>query len=202
MSIKDHATLDHFDRLFTGAADPWGTRTSRDEAHKRRVVLRMLGTQTHGRVLELGCGNGSNSRVLAKKALSLDACDGSKAALRRAAQTVGDLSRVQLHHLPLPGRFPASTYDAIVIAELLYYLEDRTLVSVVREIERSLRPGGSLVLCHHHRQFADAAQCQADLHRRFVTGSRINWLIERQFRTSRWEACALRRKAGDKRKHR
>lgn len=200
--MRDRATLDHFDRLFTDAADPWCTRTSCDEAHKRRTVLQMLGPQTQGRVLELGCGNGSNSLVLAKRALSLEACDGSKAALRRAAQTVDDFSRVQLHHLPLPGRFPGSTYDAIVVAELLYYLDDRTLAFVMREITRCLRPGGILVLCHHHVQFADAAQCQADLHRRFVTGSRINWRIERQYRTSRWEACALRRRARDERNHR
>ena len=202
MLMRDRATLDHFDRLFTGAADPWSTRTSRDEAHKRRVVLRMLGTQTHGRVLELGCGNGSNSRVLAKRALSLDACDGSKAALRRAAKIVRSLSRVQLHHLPLPGRFPASTYDAIVVAELLYYLNDRTLDSVMREIERSLRPGGFLILCHHHRQFADAAQKQPGLHARFIRQSSIEWQSGKRHRTSRWEAQAYwrpRNRIGDTR---
>ncbi|WP_430450332.1 class I SAM-dependent methyltransferase [Rhodophyticola sp.] len=200
--MRERATLDHFDRLFTGAADPWGTRTSRDEAHKRRVVLRMLGTQTHGRVLELGCGNGSNSQVLASRALSLDACDGSKAALRRADQTVGGLSRVKLHHLPLPSRFPRSTYDAIVIAEMLYYLDDRTLAFVMREIERSLRPGGSLVLCHHHRQFADAAQKQPGFHARFTRRSRINWQSGTRHRTSRWEAQTFwrpRNRIGDTR---
>nr|WP_224817056.1 class I SAM-dependent methyltransferase [Hasllibacter sp. MH4015] len=188
--------------MFTDAADPWGTRISRNEAHKRRIVLRMLGTQIHGRVLELGCGNGSNSRDLAKRALSVDACDGSEAALRRAAEIVSSLSRVQLHHLPLPGRFPGSTYDAIVIAELLYYLNDRTLVSVVREIERSLRPGGSLVLCHHHRQFADAAQKQPGLHARFMGRSRIGWQSGKQHRTSRWEVQAYwrpRNRIGDTR---
>lgn len=187
------AKLDHFEALFTRSADPWGTYRSHSEAFKRRVLLRMLGAQRHGRVLELGCGNGSNSRELARHALSLDAIDGSTAALERAAAHVEGLDNVRLCHAPLPGRFPGNIYDAIIIAEVLYYLDDRTFCYLMRETVRTLRPGGLLVLCHHHRQFADAAQRQADLHRRCIMRTPARWRLTRQHRTFNWEALSLRR---------
>ena len=114
-------------------------------------------------------------------------------ALTRAA--LADRPRAGAHHLALPGHFPADRYDAIVIAELLYYLDDATLRAVAAEIVRTLRPGGRLVLCHHHRAFHDASQRQEGLHRRFVAGLAGRWRITRTERTNRWELTAIRRAA-------
>ena len=193
MGVKTVATLAHFDNIFSRAPDPWHTRSSHAEEHKRNTILAFLGGAPHGRVLELGCGNGSNSVHLARRALSVDACDGSDQALRRAASVVDEIPNVTLHHKPLPARFPHDRYGAIIIAELLYYLDDKCLAATMREIDRTLRPGGLLILCHHHRQFADAAQRQSGLHERFVQRSRVDWVTTRMRRTSKWTAQALRR---------
>lgn len=193
MGLKPEATLAHFEEVFSRSADPWQTRVSHAEKYKRDTVLSMLGNGRHGRILELGCGNGSNSVGLARKALALDACDGAVMALKRAASLIGDAANVHLHHTPLPARFPHDRYDAIVIAELLYYLNDACLASVMLEINRTLRPGGLLVLCHHHIQFADAIQRQSDLHTRFI-GKACHGLIPTGFRrTSCWTAQSLLR---------
>ena len=155
----------------------------------------LLGHRPVGRVLELGCGNGSNTRELARRSLSLDACDGALAALGHARSTVGDGAGVAFHHLPLPGRFPRAGYDAVVISELLYYLGPLAMAAVMAEIDRTLRPKGRLVLCHHHRQFGDAAQKQSGLHARFLACSRAGWKAVRRHRTARWDAQAWIRRA-------
>jgi len=193
MGMKPVATLAHFDRVFSRSSDPWFTRSSQAEVHKRKVILGLMGSGRLGRVLELGCGNGSNTVQLARRALSLDACDGSVEALRRADSVTSGIPHLTLHHTSLPARFPCNRYDAIVIAELLYYLDDQCFAATMREIDRTLRPGGLLLLCHHHRQFDDAAQRQASLHERFVRYSRFQWANERAHRTSRWIAQAYRR---------
>ena len=185
------ATLDHFEAVFAASPDPWGTRSHRDEACKRRGILRLLGPRGTGRMLELGCGNGSNSRALARRTLHLHACDGAAAALRHAARNLRGSGNVSLHRLVLPGRFPNDRFDAVVIAELLYYLDDRTLASVAREVRRTLRPGGRLVLCHHHTQFADAVQRQSGLHRRFMAQLGPGWPVVGRRRTARWKAAAF-----------
>ena len=191
MVIKPAATLEHFEDLFSRSADPWQTRSSQAERYKRNTVLTLLGSACHGRVLELGCGNGSNSIGLARRALSLDACDGAREALRHAASLVGDMPDVTFHLTPLPSLFPADRYDAIVIAELLYYLDSRCLAAVMREIDRTLRPGGVLILCHHHIQFADAIQRQLGLHERFTESSHYGWINGRDTAHSAMDRAIL-----------
>jgi SAM-dependent methyltransferase len=193
MGLKPVATLEYFDGVFSRSSDPWFTRSSHAEVHKRKIILGMMGRGRLGRVLELGCGNGSNTVQLARRALSLDACDGSVEALRRADSVTSGIPNLTLRHTPLPARFPCDRYDAIVIAELLYYLDNQCLSATMREIDRTLRPGGLLLLCHHHRQFDDAAQRQAGLHERFIRQSRFQWASKRVHRTSRWTAQAYRR---------
>ena len=81
--------LHGFDRKFAGDADPWSTFTDRDETHKRRAILHGVGPPPVGRVLELAAGNGSNSVALARRALRLDATEGTRSGtdlVRRALQ--------------------------------------------------------------------------------------------------------------------
>ncbi|OXT01616.1 hypothetical protein B7H23_01185 [Notoacmeibacter marinus] len=191
--IVEKASLEHFDTLFGRSPDPWGTRSKRSEGFKRGHIVRMLGPHSRGRILELACGNGSNSQALAARGLRLTACDGSPAALERASESLTELANVDLFHLVLPGRFPTGPFDAIIIAELLYYLDDRTLNAVMSEIDRNLRPGGSLILCHHHRQFGDALQQQTGLHERFLRRSVHRWVERNTQRTMNWSAVRLDR---------
>lgn len=193
MGLKPSATLAHFEDVFLRSADPWQTRVSRAEMAKRDTVLALLGSRRHGRILELGCGNGSNSIALARRTISLDACDGAEMALKRAAALTDNIANVHLYHTTLPARFPSDRYDVVVIAELLYYLNDHCLACVMREIDRTLRPGGLLVLCHHHIQFADATQRQSGLHTRFSRKSRHGWVTSAFRRTARWTAQSLLR---------
>lgn len=187
-----HADLAHFERLFARSEDPWGTRHRHDEAFKRAVILKLLPPHRVGRLLELGCGNGSNSTALARSCLTLDACDGSSSAVRLTAQALHACAHARVHHVELPSRFPRRDYDAIVVSELLYYLPERVLLQVLREIRHTLRRGGWLVLCHHHVQFGDACQLQTSLHDRVTRNLGDSFKLHRHVRHARWEALCLR----------
>ena len=186
-----NADLDHFERVFARSSDPWGTRVKPAEAVKRAAIEQALPARPIGRVLELASGNGSNSRMLARHALRLDACDGAPSAVALTREALSDRPNATAHMLRLPGRFPGARYDAIVIAELLYYLDDNTLADVARQIATTLRPGGMLVLCHHHVQFSDAAQIQAGLHGRFAGMLGGQFRRRRMRRHARWTLHAL-----------
>ena len=109
-----------FEQKFAGNADPWSTFTNRDEAHKRGAILHGLGPGPVGRVLELAAGNGSNSVALARRALRLDATEGSASGVALVRRAVGADRHVRVRRLVLPGRFPAERYDAVVVAEVLF----------------------------------------------------------------------------------
>ena len=72
-----------FEAKFAQSDDPWSTWDKPDEVVKRHAILHALGPGPLGRVLELGAGNGSNSRSLAARALRLDATEATAHGTRR-----------------------------------------------------------------------------------------------------------------------
>ncbi len=179
-------TLAGFERTFAADPDPWRTLTARDEANKRAAILRALGAGPRGRVLELASGNGSNSVALAKRALRLDATEGTATGTLLTAQALAGRKRSRASRLIVPGRFPRAKYDAVVVAELLYYLSPRQMVCVARDIAAALRPGGVLVLAHHHIDFYDFAQHAARIHARFLAATRTECRRYRAVITRQW----------------
>ena len=188
-------TIDGFEATFRGNPDPWNTFAARDECRKRAAILHALGPARHGRLLELASGNGSNSQALVHRALRLDAVDGAPSAVRLTAQRLAGHPRARASRLALPGRFPAPRYDAIVAAEILYYLTPAALVAVAQEIGRRLRPGGTLVLAHHHLRFADVATAPATVHA--ALSARLPFATRRvvHIRTDRWRVETLIRRS-------
>ena len=185
-------TLDGFEQTFQGSNDPWATFTARDEAVKRGAILHALGTGPWGRVLELGAGNGSNSVPLAGRALALDATEGTAAGTELTRRALAGSRHADAVQLALPGRFPRPRYDAIVIAELLYYLPPRAMARVARDAARALRPGGRLVLAHHRIDFHDFAQHAAGIHQRFLGETGCHWRRVTAVRNGRWIVTGYR----------
>lgn len=188
-------SLAGFEATFRGNPDPWRTFTARDEVAKRRAILRALGPGPKGRVLELASGNGSNSVALARRARRLDATDGAPAAVALTARALHGRRGAVARRLVLPGHFPAARYDAIVAAEVLYYLTPSHLRATAREMRRALRPGGRLVLAHHHLRFADVAQSPAAVHDCLLRALGLSVRRCWRLRTARWrvEGLAIRR---------
>lgn len=186
-------TLAGFERTFAANPDPWRTFCDRDEAMKRAAIVHALGAGTRGRVLELAAGNGSNSRVLAARALRLDATEATAAGTRLvAAALAGREPRARAIRLAVPARLPRACYDAVVVAELLYYLTPSAMARTARDLARALRPGGTLVLAHHRIDFHDFAQHAAAIQWRFLAQTGRRWHVRPVRRTRRWIVLACR----------
>lgn len=180
-----------FEAKFGGDEDPWRTWTNRDEALKRTAILHALGPGPHGRVLELGAGNGSNSRSLADRTLRLDATEGTREGTRLVAGAIAGCRGARALRLVVPAPPPRLRYDAIVVAELLYYLDERTMAALARQVAGRLRAGGTLVLAHHRITFYDFVQHAEGIHRRFVAATGGAWSCRAVRRTRRWEVLTL-----------
>jgi 2-polyprenyl-3-methyl-5-hydroxy-6-metoxy-1,4-benzoquinol methylase len=104
-----------------------------------------------GRVLEIGCGHGLFSVLLAlqspaREVLGTDV-DGDKvrSAIRVAARA--GLSPPNLSFLPLPaGEMAGGSWDAIAIVDVLYLLDAAAEESLLHTAASRLRPGGLLVI--------------------------------------------------------
>lgn len=184
-------TLDGFEATFRRDDDPWATFADADEALKRDAILHAAGAAPLGRLLELGAGNGSNSVALARRALRLDATEGTVAGVRLTARALGASPRARAVRLALPARFPRAEYDGVVVAELLYYLQPHAMAQVARDVARALRPGGRLVLAHHRIDFHDFAQPARGLHYRFLAATGFGWRRAAGRRTRRWCVTGL-----------
>lgn len=175
-----------FSAKFAAEDDPWRTFSDRDEAVKREAILHALGAGPLGRVLELASGAGSNSAALAPRALRLDATEGTVEGTALTARAIARWPRARATEVPLPGRAPRVTYDAIVVAELLYYLTPRDMALVAHDVAGAARRGTMLVLAHHLVDFYDFAQHSAGIHQRFLKASGRFGRVRTIRRTSQW----------------
>lgn len=187
--------LEGFEAKFVADADPWSTWSDRDEAAKRAAILHGLPPGRTGRVLELGAGNGSNSRSLSARALRLDATEATRAGTRLVAEAIAPAGpRARALQLAVPAPPPRNRYDAIVVAELLYYLDPRIMRLLARQVARRLRPGGTLVLAHHRITFYDFAQVAAGIHDRFLVETGVAWTVRPVRQSRRWAVIACYRR--------
>lgn len=186
-----------FEARFAGDADPWSTWSDRDEAVKRAAILHALPPVSAGRVLELGAGNGSNSRPLGRRALRLDATEATAAGTRLVGKAIADRApRARAIRLAVPDTPPRARYDAIVVAELLYYLDPWAMRRLAGQVARILRPGGTLVLAHHRITFYDFAQRAEGIHARFLAATGQAWTMRTVRRTGRWSVLSCRVRPG------
>lgn len=138
--IGDDAAF--WDDLFAGlavveaaAAQHWIERVLPDASERAALA---------GRVLELGCGLGWDTRWLAQNGCAVTALDGSAVALERLAAALPDPDYVH-HYLPAPLPFPDVAFDAVVAGLSLHYFPWDDTLAIMNEVHRVLRPGGLLV---------------------------------------------------------
>lgn len=131
------ATYDREDGVFLGL-----------EAEATTAVLPPLAGRC---VLDLGCGTGRWLRGLSSRGARVFGVDASLGMLARARAEGGSVSQASAE-TGLPIR--DSVFDTVVAALVLGHVAD--LAGALREIDRVLRPGGSLVLSDFHPDAARA----------------------------------------------
>ncbi len=176
-----------FEAIYAASADPWAS-ASTDYRYQRRKYETLVGLLPAGRrftrALDLGCGLGLMSRLIAVRADEVVGFDVAQTAIghaRAAHRTVGNLTFQQGDVLDLPSTFDAG-FDLLVIADVLYYLmplDDAVLASLAHRVADLLVPGGVCLLANHFFFSADAeSRVSRRIHRAFAACPRLHVVSE------------------------
>jgi SAM-dependent methyltransferase len=115
-----------------------------------RGIIELLGLPVGARVLDVPCGWGRHTELLAEAGCAAVGADLSIALLRRvAARRTALYAGCDIRALP----FREASFDAVinVFTSLGLFLHDDDDIAALREARRVLRPGGSLLLETMHR---------------------------------------------------
>jgi ubiquinone/menaquinone biosynthesis C-methylase UbiE len=128
----------------------WFTNPPRKYDERNRDVLRVVDARPSDRVLELGAARGDVTFFLARHVrdvVGLDASDDALALAERArlANGIGNVSFAKGDVADL-SLFPDASFDAVAAIDLVEHVDDPTLVSMLAESRRVLKPGGRLGL--------------------------------------------------------
>ena len=112
-----------FDDLWA-RGDPWGLESSDFERERYRRLISMLDPSGYDRVLEIGCGAGAFSRLLAPRARRLLALDVSSTAIAASQIACRTLSQAEFRVRNIMDYDPKQEgpWDLIVMSETIYYL--------------------------------------------------------------------------------
>ena len=157
----------YFDALYHNNTDPWQYQTRWYEKRKRDICLAVLPQQHYNNAIELGCGNGVFTELLAHRCHTQVSIDGNAHAVRLAKQRVAALRHVRVLQGVIPNvlwNLPSAliqanplssdtlaskpVFDLIVISEILYYLSLEDIDIVIDWIKKHLAPNGTLLCCH------------------------------------------------------
>ena len=109
------------------------------------TVEQELGDARVAKALELGCGPGTWTGILADRAETVLAVDLSEAMLRQAAQTLAQRSNIELKQADIGSFDPgAQTFDRILSVRVLEYVPEWQ--HAVESFGRWLSPGGQAVV--------------------------------------------------------
>ncbi len=157
----------YFDALYNNNTDPWQYQTRWYEKRKREICLAMLPKSHYHYAIELGCGNGVLSELLAQRCQTLISIDGNQQAVKLTKERLAELPHAHVIQGVIPTILlnPDQKYldsyflsdnvsttslpfDLIVISEVLYYLEPNDIDTVIAWAQQNLAIDGTLLCCH------------------------------------------------------
>ena len=136
---------------FYSDVDPWGFTRNEWEAEKYARTLQLCEAGPIAAALELGCGEGIFTELLAPRCGSLLALDISSTAVTRAKNHLRGSPQVTVEERALPAAMPRGPFDLVVASDVLYYWTESDLRSTLPVFEQILAPGGRLICVHYAR---------------------------------------------------
>ncbi len=124
-------------------------RVTQLEEKSLRQFLAAVNPSASDVVLDAGCGSGRNISVLSPLVKEITGIDYADHMVQRARERVvqESLTNVKLLTADITRLdFPSNTFDKVVCASVLQYLDDEDCGLALREMIRVCKPGGTLVM--------------------------------------------------------
>ena len=175
-------------RHWDANADLWADelRRGRDiarEGFNNPAFLGFIGDLRGKRVLDAGCGEGYNSRILARQGASVSGIDLSERMIALATAEEGreplGIRYARTSYADL-GLFADATFDAVV--SFMALMDGPRFDLAMREAFRVLRPGGLLAFSIMHPCFSTKRSRWI----RNEDGVKVNWAVGHYFDSSEW----------------
>ena len=118
-------------------------------ASLRQIAVRLYPPQTGLRVLEVGCGTGSNLKRYQQAGCHISGIDLSPSMLAVARRKLGEKADLRLGSAAeMP--FPEASFDLSVAMLTLHEMPAEIRSAVILEMVRVIKPEGSLLLVDFH----------------------------------------------------
>lgn len=129
-------------------------------------IARHLPNPPYSRIMDIGCGPGRHTRLLAERGYEMVGIDLDEVSLDKARRhTIGKATYIQKDMRQLeevPG-----TFDAMLsLWQSFGYFDDSTNRDMLRQISQKLNPQGRLILDIYHRGFFERYQGTRQLNKR------------------------------------
>ena len=139
-----------FEKKYTAGPDPWQYLSDPREFSRHQLAIQLLNQirsgKTFGRALEIGCGEGVFTELLAPLCDSLLAVDLSAVAIQRARRRQDGDPGVSFALWDLGRDAVPGAFDLVVVMDVLcYFVRPRTLSRAVANIARCVGPNGYLL---------------------------------------------------------
>jgi predicted O-methyltransferase YrrM len=157
-------TADDFERRYRADPDPWRYRSSEYEQAKYAATLAACGAGPFARALELGGSIGVFSARLAPRCRSLTTLDVSPTAVRLAAAELAPHPQAQAVLGTIPDAIPEGPFDLVVASEILYYLDETSLIETLNRLEDRIARSGRVVCVHWRAPGPDHPLSAAQVH--------------------------------------
>jgi SAM-dependent methyltransferase len=125
------------------------------EILRYRNIAHAIGKQSL-QILDLGCGDGFLSCMLAEMGHTVDAMDISDERLKKFKDKAVKLGIVQISGSVFEYPFPKN-YNIVIMSEVLEHLED--YVSILKKANSILRPGGRLIIAVPYKEKIKTCKC-------------------------------------------
>jgi len=143
----------YFDELWS-RGDPWELETSEFEHKRYARLLEILKQPRYERVLEIGCGSGTFTRLLAPRAQHMLALDVSTKAIARAQAANGTPKQVEFRVANIMDYDVQAEgpWDLVVMSETVYFLgwlySLFDVCWLASQLFKATREGGELLLAN------------------------------------------------------